>query len=195
MLGAYAFPRAGEMSRKPTSGGDETMGWQTGSAVGRKPAGHRRSGGGLVRLRSSWTSRTGARKRTARTDRSARTAPPWETGAMPPVPGPRKGYGRSSLPPPVVPLRGGQHTVRCSGPICFATPCACGCAAWLVPLRGGQHTVRSSRQICHAGRVCFSPRRGNDEDADVRRLGDNGVANRICLLIRRPKRTAEADIV
>ena len=43
MLGAYAVPLAGEMSRKPTSGGDETEGWQSGLAVGKALAGHRRS--------------------------------------------------------------------------------------------------------------------------------------------------------
>jgi hypothetical protein len=37
-LGTLAFPRAGEMSRKPTSGGNETMGWQMGWAVDRRPA-------------------------------------------------------------------------------------------------------------------------------------------------------------
>ena len=33
MLGTLASPLAGEMSRKPTAGGDETEGWQMGSAV------------------------------------------------------------------------------------------------------------------------------------------------------------------
>jgi hypothetical protein len=50
----------------------------------------------------------------------------------------------------------------------------------VVPLQGGQHTVRSSGLSCHAGRVCFSTRRGNVEKTDVRRQRDNGVANRIC---------------
>jgi hypothetical protein len=44
MLGAYAVPLAGEMSRKPTSGGDETEGWQLGSAVGKKPKKARHEG-------------------------------------------------------------------------------------------------------------------------------------------------------